>query len=417
MTNNTEYKGYEVVFEKKDKNKTVLIPWFTDFLSPFIPSIAKLAGYNFVNCPQTSRKSAEIGLKYGHNEVCYPATLVLGDLIAEIQTGKYPLDNLAVAITQTGGQCRATNYISLIKNGLKNAGLGQIPVIAVSFSGVHNNEQPGFKLPLFKILYVIIYSILFGDTLNQMFSSIVVREKNKGETKQLFDFYMNEANEIILQNKVRRALPLLLKKAVEDFNNIPIFEDKKFEKIGLVGEIFVKYNNFGQAYITDWLRGQGCEVVTPQMLDFFIQTFVNREVNKKNGIIRVNKMMQKLMPLLQKFLENHINKLEKITKNFRFYHTHDTIFEKANYAEEIIHLSNQFGEGWLIAGEVASFARQGINKVVCIQPFGCIANHVVAKGIEKRLKKFYPKLNLLFLDIESGIAEVNLQNRLHFLVK
>ena len=415
----TEYKGYIATFEKKDRNKTILIPWFTDFLSPMIPSIAKLAGYNFVNCPKTSRQSAEIGLKYGHNEVCYPATLVLGDLIAEIETGKYPLDNLAVAITQTGGQCHATNYVSFIKNGLKSAGFGHIPVIAVAFGEVHNNEQSGFKLPVFKIFNVAFNAFLFGDFLNQIFSAIVVREKNRGETQKMFDFYMNEAVNIIQENKAgaRHALTLLFDKAIDDFNKIPIFEDKKFEKIGLVGEIFVKYNNFGQAYITDWLREQGCEVVIPSMLDFLMQVFVNQKINDENGIKRMSKTTKIIIPFLQKFLEKRISVFEKIIKKIRFYEPQHSIFEKADYAEDIINLSIQFGEGWMIAGEIASFARRGINKVVCIQPFGCTANQIIAKGIEKRLKKFYPNLNLLFLDIDSGIADVHLQNRLHFLVK
>jgi Uncharacterized protein conserved in bacteria len=410
-----EYTGYEATFEKKDRNKTILIPWFTDFLSPLIPAVAEIAGYNFVNCPQTTKNSAEIGLKYGHNEVCYPATLVLGDLIAEIQTDKYPLDNLAVAITQTGGQCRATNYVAIIKTGLKNAGLGQIPVIAVSFGGAHNNMQPGFKLPVLKIFNIGFSTLLFSDAINQMFSSVVVREKTKGESKQLFDFYLDEAAKIIRENKHKKLL-ILLEKAVEDFNKVSIFEDKKFEKIGLVGEIFVKYNNFGQAHITDWLREQNCEVVIPSMLDFFMQAFVNREINHQNGIKQISKFTQNITPFLQKFLNKRIKIFDDITKKFRFYSVSDSVFDKANYAEEIIDLSNQFGEGWLIAGEIGHFARHNINKVVCIQPFGCIANHVVAKGIEKRLKKFYPKMNLLFLDIDSGVAEVNLQNRLHFLV-
>jgi len=412
----TEYKGYSATFEKKDRNKTILIPWFTDFLSPIIPSIAKLAGYNFVNCPQTSRQSAEIGLKYGHNEVCYPATLVLGDLIAEIETGRYPLDNLAVAITQTGGQCRATNYVSFIKKGLKSAGFGHIPVIAVAFGGAYNNEQPGFKLPIFKILNIALNAFLFGDFLNQIFSAVVVREQNKGETKKLFDFYMNEAIKIIQENKHKQFIALF-EKAVDDFNKIPIFKDKKFEKVGLVGEIFVKYNNFGQAHITDWLREQGCEVVTPSMLDLFLQEFVNQKYNVKNGINRISKTTQIMMPFLRKLLEKRISKFENSFKKFRFFEVQHSIFEKADYAAEIINLSNQFGEGWMIAGEAASFARRGINKVVCIQPFGCIANHVVAKGIEKRLKQFYPNLNLLFLDIDSGMAEVHLQNRLHFIIQ
>jgi predicted nucleotide-binding protein (sugar kinase/HSP70/actin superfamily) len=409
------YNGYQPVFTQKDKTKTVLIPWFTDFLSPLIPAIAKLSGYHFVNCPKTSKKSAEVGLKYGNNEVCYPATLVLGDLIAEIQTGKYDLDNIAVAISQTGGQCRATNYLGLIKTGLKNAGFGHIPVIVVSLGGVYQNEQPGFKLPFFRIFNIMIYSLLFGDALNRLYSSTVIRERNKGETEQLFNLYMDRAEKIILENSHKKLLALL-ENAVEDFNGIAIFEDKKFEKIGLIGEIFVKYNSYGQAHITEWLREQGFEVVVPPMLDFFMQTFVNRNVNNKNGLIRLGKIQQKLTLLLYGFFNKKLCKFEKIAQKSRFYHPHETIFEIARHAEAIIDLSNQFGEGWMIAGEVASFSLRGINRVVCVQPFGCIANHIVAKGIERRIKRLYPQMNLLFLDIDGGMAEVNLHNRLQFLM-
>jgi predicted nucleotide-binding protein (sugar kinase/HSP70/actin superfamily) len=416
MQENTEYIGYHSFFGKADRHKTVLIPWFTDFLSPFIPAVAKLAGYNFVNCPQTSKTSADIGLKYGNNEVCYPATLVLGDLIAEIESGKYNLDNLAVAVTQTGGQCRATNYLGMIKNGLKSAGYEKIPAIAVSLGGnIYQNEQKGFKLPVLKIFNIGINALLFGDTLNKMFAAAVVREKDKGKSLQLFDFYMNKGIEIISQNKPKKFYKLL-KNAVSDFNKIEFFEDKKLKKVGLIGEIFVKYNSYGQAHITEWLRGRDIEVVTPPIIDFFVQSFVNKKVNHQNGISHTTLMLKTLMPLLLKFVEKRIGKFDKIAENYRFYEKNENIFTKAEYASEIIDLSNQFGEGWLIAGEVASFAKRSVNRVACVQPFGCIANHVVAKGIERRLKEHYPQMNLLFLDIDGGMAEVNLHNRLEFLI-
>ena len=410
-----KYIGYSAVFGKKDRHKTILIPWFTDFLSPLIPAIAELAGYKFVNCPKTSKTSAEIGLRYGNNEVCYPATLVLGDLIAELQTGKYDLNSVAVAVTQTGGQCRATNYLALIKQGLKNAGLGHIPTIAVAFGSVYQNEQEGFRLPVFKIFNIVLYAFFFGDILNQIFSATVVREKGKGKSQQLFDFYMEEARKIVWENKHRKLLKLL-ENAVADFNLIEI-EDKKPEKVGLIGEIFVKYNSYGQAHITDWLREQGMEVETPPMTGFFMQAFVNQAVNRRNGVNRISRLMLKLFPLFYRFLNNRLKKFEKIARQSRFYMPHESIFETAEHAKQIIDLANQFGEGWMIAGEVANFARRGVNRAVCVQPFGCIANHVVAKGIERRLKQFHPEMNLLYLDIDGGMAEVNLHNRLHFLIR
>ena len=185
--------------------------------------------------------------------VCYPATLVLGDLIAEIKRGHYNIEDLAVAITQTGGQCRATNYLSFIKTGLKNAGYGQIPVISVAIGGIHQNEQPGFKLPIFKILHLVINAFLFGDSLNQIFAAAVARQRNKGQAELIFDKYMQRASELI-EKREHKKLPTLLADAVDDFERIDIVEGKHFEKIGLIGEIFVKYNNYGQANITRWLH-------------------------------------------------------------------------------------------------------------------------------------------------------------------
>lgn len=413
-TYNTDYVGYTSFFGKKDRKKTILIPWFTDFLSPIIPAIAKLAGYNFVNCPKTTKASADIGLKYGNNEVCYPATLVLGDLLTEIQTGKYEIDNIAVGLPQTGGQCRATNYIGMVKSGLKNAGYENVPVIVVSLSGVFQNEQSGFKLPVRKLLNISINSFFFGDYLNRMFSFYIVREKEKGKSQQIFDDYMIKAQSIIARNKPKQLLALF-ENAVDEYNALEI-TDKECKKVGLIGEIYAKYNHYGQAHITEWLREKGIEVITPSMVEFFMQAFVNQRENNKNGINRLNKMTIRLMPFIYRLLENRLNKFEKIYTKSVAYTPQEDIFEMAKNARKILNLSNQFGEGWMISAEVAAFSSNGINHVVCVQPFGCIANHVVAKGIEKRLKKTYPKMNLLFLDIDGGMAEVNLQNRLHFLV-
>jgi len=411
---NSPYEGYERAYTKKDTQKTILAPWFADFISPFIPAIGELAGYKIVNLPKPSRASVEAGLKYGHNEVCYPSTIVLGDIITALQSGEYDLDNVVVAITQTGGQCRATNYLAQIKSAMKNAGFSDIPVLVAATGGVYQNEQKAFKIPIVKIIDILIYTLLYADAIQQMYSSIVIREKRKGEARKTFDFYIESGVELVRKNNPKMLLELL-GQAVADFNSIQIF-NREFNKVGLVGEIYVKYNNYGQAFITDWLQSKGMEVVTPPIIDFVMQYFVNSRVNAENGVKRGSFLKNCLNPVFWKYMNNKINSVNKVMEEFRFYEPAESIFTKAKYASEILDLSNQFGEGWTIAGEVACYARNGINRVVCIQPFGCIANHIVAKGIEKRLKKFYPKMNLLYLDIDGGMAEVNLQNRLHFLI-
>ncbi len=408
------YRGYSTAFTKKDQQKTILIPWLCDFLSPMVPAIGELLGYKLVNLPKSSRASVDTGLKYGHPEVCYPSTLVLGDIINGLQSGNYDLDNMAVAITQTGGQCRATNYIAQIKTGLAQAGYSHIPIVALTGGKTYQNDQRGFKIPWMKLANIAAFIVLYGDALQQMYNAVKPRERKRGETKALFDFYMEQGSEAIRRNDHTVFLNLL-KQAVADFNTIPVYE-REFTKIGLVGEIFVKYNNYAQAYISDWLSDNGMEVVTPPILDFVMQYFVNSTVNYEHGLQRGSRFREMIKPLLWKYMNKRIVQTEVIMKDFKYYHPAESIYVKAEYASEILSLTNQFGEGWSVAAEVACYARTGIDRVVCIQPFGCIANHVVAKGIEKRLKKFYPQMNLLYLDVDGGVGEVNLRNRLHFMM-
>jgi predicted CoA-substrate-specific enzyme activase len=405
---------YAATFAKKDRHKTILVPWFADFLSPFVPAIGKVAGYRVVNLPPPDRLSAEIGLKYGHNEVCYPATLVLGDMIKALQSGKNPLSDTAVLITQTGGQCRATNYIAQIKQGLMRAGFGDIPVIALAAGKVFQNRQDGFRFPLLKLANTVLSAVFYGDALWQMFEATAVREKEKGAARRLFDACIAAGVEAIEQ-KNAGGLTHLLARAVREFNAIAIC-DRRFTKIGLIGEIYVKYNPFAQAHIGDWLRERNMEVMTPPVTDFFLQYFVNRRENVKNGLQRNDLLPRLLNPVAWKLVGRRAACFDTVMQGFRFYRPAASVFAKADDAAKILHLSNQFGEGWLLAAEIAQYARQGVRKIVCIQPFGCIANHIVAKGIEKRLKKFFPETDLLYLDIDSGIAEVNLQNRLHFMI-
>lgn len=408
------YKGYPTVYREGDRKKTILAPWLADFFSPFIPAIGELAGYKIVNMPRTSRQSVEDGLKYGQNEVCYPSTLILGDIISSLKSGNYDLDDVVVAITQTGGQCRATNYISQIKGGLKNAGFSHIPVLAIG-TGSIQNEQEAFKVPLLKILNITMYALLYADAIQQMYSATVIREKKKGHSREVFDFYIERGVEATYRNN-HKLLLKLLEQAVADFNQIPI-HDYQFSRVGLVGEIYVKYNNYGQAHITEWLRSRGMEVVTPPIQDFLMQYFVNSRVNEANGLNKPTITGKLIRAGFWKYMNTRIRKTDAIFSHFRFFHPNESIYTKAEYAAEVLNPVNQFGEGWMIAAEIACFSRQGIKKVVCLQPFGCIANHVIAKGIEKRMRKLYPEISLLYLDIDGGMAEVNLQNRLHFMIQ
>ncbi len=410
-----QYTGYSVPYKKaKDGHKTILIPWLCDFISPFAPALGELLGLKVENLPKSNKISADLGLMYGNNEVCYPSTLVLGDIINTLQSGNYDVKDVVLAITQTGGQCRATNYIAQIKTGLQNAGFNDIPVIALTSGDTYQNEESEFTLEWKKIAKIAVPLVLYGDGLQQMHSAISVREKKVRTSQNIFDFYIERAIDAVRANNPK-TLYRLLKEAVEDFNNVPIY-DRVFSKVGLIGEIFVKYNNYAQANISEWLRSKNVEVSTPPLLDFLMQFFVNSKVNVENGLDEETIFSKTLKPLIWWYINSKVKKSEKILGKFKFYQPSESIYAKAEAASEVLSLSNQFGEGWLIPGEIAHYARKGVNKVVCLQPFGCIANHIVAKGVEKRIKEIYPNMNILYLDIDGGIAEVNLQNRLHFMI-
>lgn len=411
----SEYKGYSVPYKiAKDANKTILIPWLADFLNPFAPALGELLGVKVANLPKSSKISADLGLMYGNNEVCYPSTLILGDIINTLQSGIYDAKDVVIAITQTGGQCRATNYIAQIKSGLMNAGFNDIPIIALTSGDTFQNDESEFKLDWKKLAKIAVPLVLYGDALQQMHGAISVREKKEGTSREIFDFYIERGIDAVRANSPKQLMRLL-EQAVADFNDLPI-DEKNYSKVGLIGEIFVKYNNYAQANITEWLRSKNVEVSTPPLLDFLLQFFVNNKVNEGNGLSSNSVLSKVLTPLIWTYVNRKIKKSEKIMSKFKFYEASESIYAKAEAASEVLDLSNQFGEGWLIPGEIAHYARKGVNKVVCIQPFGCIANHIVAKGVEKRIKEIYPNMSILYLDIDGGVAEVNLQNRLHFMI-
>lgn len=410
-----QYKGYSTPYKsERDAKKTILIPWLADFISPFAPALGELMGLKVENLPKSNKQSADLGLMYGNNEVCYPSTLILGDIINTLQSGQYDVKDIVLAITQTGGQCRATNYIGQIKSGLINAGFNDIPVIALSAGETYQNEESDFNLPWKKIAKLAIPLVLYGDSLYQMYNTIAVREVKENHARDVFDFYMERGIDAV-RAKSTKMLWKLLKQAIEDFNAIPV-KELTYERVGLIGEIFVKYNNYAQAHIAEWLRSKDVEVSIPPLLDFLIQFFVNSKVNHANGTSESSIFEKSMMPLAWMYINKQVKKAERLMKKFSFYEPSESIYSKAEAAAEVIDLSNQFGEGWLIPGEIAHYARRGINKVVCLQPFGCIANHIIAKGVEKRVKELYPNMSILYLDIDGGIAETNLQNRLHFMI-
>ncbi len=400
-------------FSDADKKKTILAPYFAGGYSEFIPTFFKMAGYNMINLPLGDKECVDLGLQYANNEVCYPATVVVGSLLKALRSGKYDLNDVAVIITQTGGQCRATNYIMLIKKAMVAAGFENIPVLSMALGNTLANEQPGFVINTKELAIPAMCTLLYADCLSRIYYASRPREKKKGIAKELHQKYIDLSLPLI-EAKDYRGMKRLLKQAVEEFSQ-NIDTDKILPRVGVVGEIYIKYNTFGHLNVLDWLADQGVEVVAPSIYNFFINSFVNRHINKENNIKPVDLPLF-LTDIVYKVIYKYAQSYDDVCKDFPFYRPFADMFHEAKLASRIINMAANFGEGWLIPAEMSSLAEDGVKNIISLQPFACISNHIISKGIEKKMRKLYPDVNLLFLDFDGGTSEANVFNRLHFLI-
>jgi predicted nucleotide-binding protein (sugar kinase/HSP70/actin superfamily) len=401
------------VYQREDRSRTLIVPDFSQFSSPSLVRPFKDMGYEIVALPPADRASVDVGLKYINNEICYPGIITIGDLVKALQSGKYDLSKTAIGFSQTGGQCRASSYPSMVKKALISAGFENVPVVTFSTNLQVLNDQPGFDFDVREYIYKAVLGMMFTDALADMYYSSAIRENQKGDSIKLVDKYLKpfwEGNIPLEKN----ALLGKINQAVGDFNALNIIE-KNYPTVGIVGEIYVKFNAFSNNYVADWLMEQNIEVVQPAFLEFFTGGLVLMDNRVRTNLKRPD-FLWVLSLLGKKLLRGFLNEVDGIMQKYRHYSPYHDIQEIAKRAKEVISLNHQYGEGWLIAGEIASFVEAGINNVLCLQPFGCIANHVVAKGVEKRMKELYPQLNLLFLDADAGVSEVNFFNRMHFFI-
>lgn len=401
------------IYDERFRNKKIIVPFFTSYISPLIPAIFSNLGYDIETLPLSDEFSCEWGLKYANNEVCYPATLVVGDVIKAFKEGKYNPEECVVCITQTGGQCRASNYLPLLKKAMIDAGYKNTPVISFSFDDNLENNQPAFKINWMKLLKIAIPTILYSDCICKFYYASVVREKEKGNARLLRDKYLDLGDKLI-RNHQSDKLYKHLHIAAREFDSICL--ERNIPKVGIVGEIYLKHNSFAQRNILEWLIEQDIEVVPPLLIGFFTQFFVNRKINQKTYLEK-SEISDVIVDMFYKIIKRHINKVNKIASGFRYYIPFNDIFDEAEEASNVITLNAQFGEGWLLPAEIISYINSNANNIISLQPFGCIANHIISKGIEKKLKDLYPDINLLSLDFDSGVSDVNIKNRLLLFVE
>jgi predicted CoA-substrate-specific enzyme activase len=398
-------------FQKPDRERKLLMPWFGDFYSPFFPALLSLMGYDAENLPPSDQESVEHGLIHTNNEVCYPATLVIGDFMKALLSGRYDRNKIVLGISQTGGQCRATNYIALLKKAMVSAGFDDVPVIAIAIGGGRYNEQPGFEFRWAKIFNTLVAALSYADCLSGMYFASAPRELHSGTAERIKNKYLQLGIQAIMAKMPRQLLKLAASAAAEFVDAI---EQVTIPRIGIGGEIFVKYHSFSNKNILNWLVSRGIEPVMPPFTEFFLEGFASSEARIADHL-ETRKQPKFIKDIFEKKIFKIIREMEEQIAAFPYYRPIGNPHHEAKAASEIINLNAQFGEGWLVPASFARFAQEGINNVVSLQPFGCIANHIVSKGIEKRTKDLYPQLNLLFLDMDSGMSEANIFNRLHFM--
>lgn len=412
MVLSPEIRPTSARFFKVDRSRTILAPYVSPLLSLILKDEFDRQGYNIETLPPTNEESLKLGLRYVNNEICYPAILIIGDFLRALASGRYDRSQVAIGITQTGGQCRASNYAELIEKALIAAGYDDVPVVAVHLAGGHFHDQPGFKLNWLKAVPSAFLSLTVADALSMMSRALAPRERDPGSAEALAVQLIGTW--LARDDRSEDAAVHFMGNAVRKFKELP-FHDQYCPRIGIVGEIYVKYSAFANQNLAGWLCGQGAEVYVPPLVNLFVSCLKNNLADADAHMENIwwrRFFSHLLIPKINSFMDAANSELQKFPFPVQFVHM-DQI---ATEASHVINLCNQAGEGWLLPGEVIQMTKHGIDNIICLQPFGCIANQVIAKGIEKRLREACPSLNILFLDLDQNTSEVNMFNRVHFLL-
>lgn len=397
--------------EEMRKTYTILCPQMSPIHFDMLETAFKSAGYNFKVLTNDNKHSVDVGLKYVNNDACYPSLCVVGQLIEAVQSGEYDTDHLALMMTQTGGGCRATNYVGFIRRALEKAGYGHIPVISLNLSGLEKNE--GFKLDA-KLLIRVLYAALFGDIFMRCVYRMRPYELNKGETKKVHQKWLEKCNKFIMSKHPSFfKYQKMCREIIKEFDAIPIDENRK-PRVGIVGEILVKFAPAANNYLVDLLESEGAEAVVPDLLDFMYYCFYNQIYKAEHlGTSKKAARVSKLGITGMNFMRSCSSKAFKQSKHFE---EQSNIYELVEYAKEIVSIGNQTGEGWFLTGEMLELIHQGTENIVCTQPFGCLPNHVVGKGVIKSIRKHYNKANIVAIDYDPGASEVNQLNRIKLML-
>ena len=389
---------------------TLLAPQMSPIHFQFLEEAFNNSGWNVVILKQTDREVIEEGLKYVNNDACYPAIIVIGQLISALKSGKYDLNNTSVAITQTGGGCRATNYIGFLRKALYEAGFKDIPVISISANGIEDNGiKQMITLPL---INRAIMSAIYGDLLMKVLYRVRPYEVTKGSANKLYDKWVEICKESLKKAKLS-TFKNNIKNIIRDFDNLEIKDIKK-PRVGLVGEILVKFHPTANNNVVDVIEREGAEAVMPELVNFFTAWSVNT-VFKSDNLegSKKSKLLAKLFINVANFYQKtYVQEL----KNSKRFSPPKDIRDLAEATKKVVSLGNQTGEGWLLTGEMIELIESGVENVICMQPFGCLPNHIIGKGSIKELKRLYKNANIIPIDYDPSASEVNQINRIKLML-
>ena len=402
----------EVVFTKEmARDYTILIPTMLPMHFKIIAQIFSTYGYKTELLENIGQNVVDSGLKYVHNDTCYPALLVIGQFIDALESGKYDTHKVALMLTQTGGGCRASNYIALLRKALIKAGYGYIPVISLNFSGLENS--PGFKLTL-PILHRMVYGVFYGDLLMLLRNQCRPYEKNIGDTEKLCEKWTAKLVEEMKDKGVKYSrVKKNYKAIVEDFRNIPRTSEKRV-KVGIVGEIFVKFSPLGNNNLENFLVEEGAEVSMPGLVDFCLYCAYNGVMDHK--LYGTGAVKARIWKMAFDFVVKKQNDLIRAVKDNSDFTPPTPIDHTKSLIDGYVGLGTKMGEGWLLPAEMLELIDSGVKNIVCAQPFGCLPNHIVGKGMMKPIKERNPDVNIVAIDYDPGASAVNQQNRIKLML-
>ena len=409
---NGDYEIHKKIFTKDMRDEyTILIPQMAPVHFELLEAAVRSCGYKVELLRNCTNHTVETGLKYVNNDACYPSILVTGQMIEALESGKYDLNKTALIMSQTGGGCRATNYIGFIRKALKDAGFENVPVI--SFNVVGMEKMPGFKITL-PLIEKLLKMVVYADLLQKMLTKNRAYEVHKGESQKLFDEWMEKCKKLLDKSSLKEFKKSIYD-IVDDFEKIELDTSIQKPKVGIVGEVLIKYHPFGNNFVADKLEEEGAEVVLPDFMGFV--KFIATHKITFNQLIKTDKLKAKLFKTAIKLIDI-LEKDERIALSHskKGYLQPCDIWELEDKVKDILSIGNQTGEGWFLTAEMVEYIEHGIPNIVCVQPFACLPNHVVGKGVIKTIRNTYPDANISPIDYDPGASEANQTNRIKLLM-